>query len=89
MEINRLREEKLKRFIYFLKKNSVYGSYMFELNTNYFIYSPFVEECGKSMKKFFNQVTPSDWLDKCFKWSDTTRGYSFWLNLDYDWRKTF
>ena len=79
---------KKRNFIKFLKQNNAYGPYMYNFNSLEGIF--YKKRYGTSInsKKFFENLSYTDYLLEAFHWSDTYQGYRFWLDLNKEWIET-
>ena len=67
-------------FIYFLKQNNAYETFMFYFN----IREDFRNRaCPKIC--FFSKIEYTRYIDKAFTWDKTNKGWEYWSELNQKW----
>lgn len=77
----------LRNFIRFLKENKIYSAYFRNLKSNNSPLTMFNCAYKHSMKIFFSDGDPFNWLTDCFCWADQKEGHGFWENFHVEWQK--
>ena len=88
--INKVKSEKKKdlcNFIRFLKENKIYSAYFRNLKSNNSPLTMFNCAYKHSMKNFFSNGDPFNWLTDCFCWAKQKEGRNFWERLHNEWKK--
>ena len=77
----------LRNFIRYLKENKIYSAYFRNLKSNNSPFTVFNYTYKHSLKIFFSNGDPFNWLTECFCWADQKEGHGFWENFHVKWQK--
>lgn len=86
-KVKRKNKKDLRNFIRFLKENKIYSAYFRNLKSNNSPFTEFNYTYKHSLKIFFSNGDPFNWLTECFCWADQKEGREFWENFHVEWQK--
>ena len=86
-KVKRKNKKDLRNFIRYLKENKIYSAYVRNLKCNNSPFTVFNYMYNHSVKDFFSDGDPFNWLTECFCWADQKEGHEFWENFHVNWQK--
>ena len=82
IHLNKKEIEKLKKFIYFLKKNSVYEKYLYNLNHT----KKYDGDKRMTIPILIRYFSMGDFIQEAFFLNSTPEGAYFWYCIARDWQ---
>lgn len=81
IHLNKKEIEKLKKFIYFLKKNNVYEKYLYNLNHT----KKYNGDKRMTIPILIRHFSMVDFIYEAFFLNSTPEGANFWHRIEKDW----
>ena len=88
VHLNNTEKEKIKKFVFFLKKKNIYGNYIFNLRTlPKHLYNGSTKKYEKLTLSLLVRYYPmSEFFTEAFHTYSTTEGHQYWCNIEKEWR---
>lgn len=81
IHLNKKEKEKLKKFVYFLKKKNIYEKYLYNLNHT----QKYDGDKRITVPRIIRHYSMRDWIYGAFYFNSTPEVADFWYRIEKDW----